>query len=125
MHSPIVALSTWNAAIDEIVQMLGEMETQGKKDMQAEQVGFAAFKTWCDNTEAEKTADIKASSAAILQFQAQIEQSQALADEAQSAIDEADSTIAAKKEDIATMKKVTFEQKTAFLYEKTDLQDSI
>lgn len=55
----VSAVSTGNAAIDKIIQMLGEMETRGKKEKQEEAVSFAAFKTWCDNTQAEKSADIK------------------------------------------------------------------
>lgn len=88
-------------------------------------MAFAAFNTWCDNTSAEKTADIKASADAITQFQAQIEQAQAQAAEAQDAIDEAVSTIEATKEDLAAMKKVRLAEKEAFITEKTDLQDSI
>jgi DNA repair exonuclease SbcCD ATPase subunit len=125
--TPVVALSTatGNAAIDKILEMLGDMESRGKKEKQEEAVAFAAFNTWCDNTQAEKTADIKASSDAITQFQAQIEQAQAQAAEAQDAIDEAISTIDATKGDLAAMKKVRIAEKEAFITEKTDLQDSI
>lgn len=117
--------ATANAAIDKIVQMLGDMEARGKKEKQEEAVAFASFSTWCDNTKAEKTADIKASSDAISQFQAQIEKAQADAMEAQDAIDEAVATIEANKADLAAMKKVRVAEKEAFITEKTDLQDSI
>lgn len=119
------AATTGNAAIDKILEMLGEMETTGKKDKQEESVAFAAFKTWCDNTQAEKTADIKASSDAITQFQAEIEQAQAQAAEAQDDIDEATAKIDATTEDLAAMKKVRNEENSVFITEKTDLNDSI
>ena len=57
--APVDAMG--NAALDKIIQMLGEMEARGKKEKQTEQVAFASFKTWCDNAQAEKEADIKVS----------------------------------------------------------------
>lgn len=123
--APVMAMNAGNAALDKIIEMLGEMEATGKKEKQEEAVAFAAFNTWCDNTKAEKTADIKASADAITQFQAQIEQAQATAAEAQDVIDESTATIEATKEDLAAMKKVRQEENSAFIKEKTDLQDSI
>lgn len=123
--APVMAMNAGNAAIDKILQMLGDMEARGKKEKQEEQVAFAKFNTWCDNTQAEKAADIKASKDAITQYQAQIEQAQAQAAEAQDAIDEAVATIQATTDDLAAMKKVRQAENTAFISEKTDLQDSI
>lgn len=123
--APVMAMNAGNAAIDKILQMLGDMESRGKKEKQEEQVAFAKFNTWCDNIQAEKAADIKASGDAITQFQAQIEQAQAQASEAQDAIDEAVNTIQATTDDLAAMKKVRQAENTAFIKEKTDLQDSI
>lgn len=123
--APVMAMNAGNAALDKIIEMLGEMEESGKKEKQEEQVAFAAFNTWCDNTKAEKTADIKASADAMTQYQAQIEQAQATAADAQDVIDESTATIEATKKDLAVMKKVRQEENSAFITDKTDLQDSI
>lgn len=63
-----VTLAEKNAAIDKVIEMLKEMEARGQKEKQEESVAFAAFNTWCSDTQAEKEADIKESERAIQQL---------------------------------------------------------
>lgn len=114
-----------NAAIQKVIEMLGEMEARGKKEKQEEEVAFAKFSTWCSDTKADKDGDIEASKLAITQFKAQIESAQAEADQAQAAIDDAVSVQEKMKSDIEAITKVRAEENAAYNKEKTDLQDSI
>ncbi|CAD7934759.1 unnamed protein product [Amoebophrya sp. A120] len=117
--------SAKNAAIDKVIEMLKEMEGRGQKEKQEESVAFAAFNTWCSDTQAEKEADIKESERAIQQFQAQIVDAQERIAAATEAINEAVDTQEKMKENKKAMKKVRAEENAAFVAEHTDLSDSI
>jgi len=46
--SPIAGLSTeGNAAVQKVIQMLGDMSAKAKDEKNKEQVAFAEFETWC------------------------------------------------------------------------------
>eukprot|EP00392_Amoebophrya_sp_AT5.2_P011984 g12078.t1 len=109
-----VTLAEKNAAIDKVIEMLKEMEARGQKEKQEESVAFAAFNTWCSDTQAEKEADIKESERAIQQLW-----------RASDAIAEAVDTQEKMKENKKAMEKVRAEENTAFMAEHTDLSDSI
>merc|ERR1712194_272860 len=69
--------ATGNAAVDKVVTLLKEMNTKGVSEKQQEAVMFAAFDTWCSNTQAEKTDNIKAGELAIKEYESKIERGQA------------------------------------------------
>merc|ERR1719473_1419028 len=44
--------------VQKVIQLMNGMEEKGKAEKQAEQVQYAAYKQWCDDTNREKTAAI-------------------------------------------------------------------
>jgi len=59
--------------VQKVIQLLEGMMTKGKSEKHAEQVQFAAYKQFCDDTSVEKTRDIKEASEKIDMLKADIE----------------------------------------------------
>jgi len=53
-----VATATQVTPVQKVITLLTDMAAKGDKEKQAEQVQFAAFKTFCDNTIGAKQAAI-------------------------------------------------------------------
>merc|ERR1719515_84649 len=60
-----------------VIQLLQDMAAKGRAEKQAEQVRFAAYKQFCDDTTEEKKASIAAAADAIEQLQADIQKAEA------------------------------------------------
>jgi phage shock protein A len=58
--------------VQKVVAMLQDMKAKGTEEKQSEQVRFAAYKEFCENTEAEKKDNIAAANEEIEQLQADI-----------------------------------------------------
>merc|ERR1719217_62407 len=58
--------------IEKVLQMMGEMLAKGKKEKNIEEVEFAKFKTWCEQTIADKKKDVADGAAMIEQLTADI-----------------------------------------------------
>merc|ERR1719316_2439329 len=63
--------------VQKVVQLLNGMVEKGKKDKHEEQVQFAAYKQFCDDTTVEKNRDIKESNQMIDVLKADIEKYEA------------------------------------------------
>ncbi|CAJ1343416.1 unnamed protein product [Effrenium voratum] len=61
--------------VGKVVEMLKDMKAQGLKDKQAEEVQFAAYKQFCELTEAEKTRVIADAKDKIEVLEAEVEKS--------------------------------------------------
>jgi prefoldin subunit 5 len=82
----IIALLTLAAAVDvhqkvtpvqKVIQLLQGMADKGKEEKHAEQVQFAAYKQFCDDTTVEKQRAIKENTALMEQLTAKIQKSEA------------------------------------------------
>merc|ERR1719214_392390 len=81
--------------VQKVVQLLNGMVEKGKKDKHEEQVQFAAYKQFCDDTTVEKTNDIKEANQMIEVLKADIQKYAADAEQLAK-------EIAKHEEDIAT-----------------------
>jgi len=59
--------------VQKVIQLLNDMLEKGKKEKHEEQVQFAAYRQFCEDTEAEKTTAIKEANQRIESLQAAIE----------------------------------------------------
>ena len=64
-------------ALREVIQLLQGMAEKGKKEKHEEQVQFAAYKQFCDDTTTEKQRAIKEANAQIEQLTAAIQKAEA------------------------------------------------
>jgi len=73
-----LALAPWARAqgptpVQKVVELMEGMLAKGKEDKKAEQVGYAAFKQFCDDTETETSRNIAEAELKIEVLQADIE----------------------------------------------------
>merc|ERR1719409_1536990 len=72
--------------IEKVIQMLEDMKAKGIKEKQDEEVRFASFSTFCDNTKSSKAAAITKGAASLEALAADIQKADADALEAANAI---------------------------------------
>ena len=53
--------------LQKVIQMLDQMSGKGKQEKHEEEVAFAAFHEWCDQTTAETKKNIDQAAAALLE----------------------------------------------------------
>jgi len=70
-------LQAGKSPTQKVIQLLQDMAAKGRAEKQAEQVRFAAYKQFCDDTTEEKKASIAAAADAIEQLQADIQKAEA------------------------------------------------
>lgn len=99
--------------VQKVIAMLQDMRSKGVAEKQDEQVRFAAFKEFCENTAAEKKASIEEAEEQIEQLQADIQKAES--DAANLAVD-----IEKLDKDIATWGK---EKETATAIRKKEKED--
>merc|ERR1719453_3047461 len=63
--------------VQKVIQLLNGMVEKGKKDKHEEQVQFASYKQFCDDTTVEKNRDIKEANQMIEVLKADIEKYEA------------------------------------------------
>jgi len=125
--------------VQKVIQMLSDMGAKGKKEMQEEQVRFAAFSTFCEGAEADKVQRIEESKETIGALTGEIEGLSLEIDQLTADIKKADADIAGLGKKIAALdeamksienqeEEVTEERKEEHaLFEKkdTDLGESV
>eukprot|EP00440_Ansanella_granifera_P029450 gb/GFBE01031987.1/.p1 GENE.gb/GFBE01031987.1/~~gb/GFBE01031987.1/.p1 ORF type:complete len:668 (+),score=296.96 gb/GFBE01031987.1/:1-2004(+) len=88
--------------VGKVIEMLKDMRTKGEKEMQDEQVQYAAFKQFCDSTAVEKQREISEGEERIEVLSAEVEKSDAdasrLATEITALTADADSAESEKQE---------------------------
>mmetsp|Transcript_43865 Transcript_43865/g.76022 ORF Transcript_43865/g.76022 Transcript_43865/m.76022 type:complete len:675 (+) Transcript_43865:74-2098(+) len=87
--------------VQKVLSLLESMLAKGKEEKHAEEVQYAAYKQFCDDTSAEKTAAIADATAKIEKLTADIEQGAATAARLTKEIAGLDADISAKTSDIA------------------------
>merc|ERR1719163_2639402 len=92
--------------VQKVIQLMNGMVEKGKKEKQDEQVQFAAFKTFCDNTVSEKQAAIAEATEQIEILTADIEKYEAEAAAAGKAVAALDIDISTWEGDTRAAQKV-------------------
>jgi len=101
-----VATATEVTPVQKVITLLTNMVEKGKAEMKAEQVQFAAFKTFCDDTIGAKTAAIKATTEEIESLTADIEKYEADAADAAKEVASLDADISTWEGDMKAAVKV-------------------
>merc|ERR1719272_2756506 len=63
--------------IQKVISMLSDMQAKGKQEMQDEEVRYSSYKTFCENTSADKTKTIAKEESQLVQLAADIQQADA------------------------------------------------
>jgi molecular chaperone GrpE (heat shock protein) len=79
--------------VQKVIQLMNGMLEKGKSEKNAEQVQFAAYKQWCDDTQREKSAAIREATEQIEVLKADIQMYAADAEELQKQIAKAEEDI--------------------------------
>merc|ERR1719281_1090384 len=111
--------------IEKVIQLLNGMLDKGKAEKQAEQVQFATYKQWCDDTIRQKTAAIKEATEQIEVLKADIQMYAAEAEELQKQIAKAEEDITMWNNDMKSATKVREIEKADFDAAHTDYSESV
>merc|ERR1719199_119624 len=110
---------------EKVIQLLQNMINKGTAEMDAEQVQFSTYSSWCTNICGEKRRAIKKENEEIEMLQADIQKYSADAAKLQSEIAELDETIATIVGDTKAAMKVRDMEHADFLKAQNDYQQSV
>jgi len=125
-----MALAPWARAqgptpVQKVIELMEGMLAKGKEDKKAEQVGYAAFKQFCEDTETETSRNIEEAEMKIETLKADIEKFKAEAARLKEEADLLDGDIAAWTGDEAAATKVRDMEKAAYDELHQDYSESI
>lgn len=122
---PAMGEATGNSAIEKVIEMLTNMQTKGKEEMDKEKASFGAYNTWALGVQQEKSADIEDGETLSKKLEGLILAEQGTAAEAEEKIEEYADILAKEKENLEAIRKTREEEHSAFIKEEQDLTDSI
>lgn len=122
---PALGAETGNSAIEKVIEMLTNMQTKGKEEMDKEKAAFAAYNTWALGVQQDKSADVEDGDTLSKKLEGLILAEQGSAAEAEEKIEEYADVLAKEKENLAAISKTRVEEHSAFISEEQDLTDSI
>jgi len=111
--------------VQKVIQMMNDMVEQGTKEKQDEQVQFATFKTFCDNTVKNKKRDIDEAEEQIKMLNADYAKFKTEAGELAKEIAAHDADISTWEGDLTAATKVREIENTEYLKIKSDYDSSI
>jgi len=111
--------------VQKVIELMQGMLEKGKKEKHEEQVQYAAFKQFCTDTIAEKTAAIKEANDLIAVLKADIQKYAADAERLAGEIKEHEEDIASNTADVKAATKVRETERAAYEKEHKDLSESI
>merc|ERR1719486_1692417 len=111
--------------VNKIISMLQDMRAKGVSMKQEEQVSFAAYKQFCEDTSAEKKSNIEDAEGQIETLQADIQKAESDAAVLATEIAELDDEIAKAQKDKAEAIRIREEEKGDFGKKHTDLSETI
>jgi len=111
--------------LQKVLQMLDDMVAKGKKEKHEEEVEFAKFHEWCDNTREETTKSIKEAASQIEQLTADIAKAEADAERLASEIADLESSIAQDESDLSEAKTLREREHADYSAIHADLSESI
>jgi len=120
-----VATATQVTPVQKVITLLTDMAAKGDKEKQAEQVQFAAFKTFCDNTIGAKQAAIAEATEEIEVLTADIEKFEADAAEAAKEVTSLDSDISTWEGDTKAAVKVREIEHTDYVATHKDYSETV
>merc|ERR1719456_415949 len=121
------AYSLGNGAspVQKVISMLQDMRAKGVEMKQEEQVSFAAYKQFCEDTSAEKKSNIEDAEGQIETLQADIQNAESDAAMLAEEIAELDEEIARAQKDKADAIRIREEEKGDFGKKHKDLSETV
>jgi len=111
--------------LQKVLQMLDDMVAKGKKEKHEEEVEFAKFHEWCDNTREETTKSIAEAASQIEQLTADIAKAEADAERLAGEIADLEEGIAAAESELKSATEVRDNEKSDYDATHADLSESI
>jgi len=123
----VVALASGNAItpVQKVIEMMNGMLEKGKKEKHEEQVQFASFKQFCDDTTVEKKRSIEEANGQIDVLKADIEKATATASKLSKEIAEHEEDLSVWGGDIRAATKVRQIEKADYDATHTDYSESV
>merc|ERR1719197_1028556 len=119
------AAETGVTPTQKVIELLNGMVAKGKAEKQAEEVQFAAFKQWCDDTGNEKKNNIAEANEQMEILAADIQKYEADAEKLGHEIDELDHDLAGIEADMKEATKIRAMEHADFLEDQTDYSQSV
>merc|ERR1719401_126907 len=120
-----VAAKAGVTPVQKVIQLLTDMKTKGTSEKHAEQVQFAAYKQFCDDTITEKTRAIKEAEEQIEMLQANIAKYESDAKQLTKEIQEHEADIAGPTGDKKAAMKVDEIETTDYVAMHKDYSESV
>mmetsp|Transcript_162138 Transcript_162138/g.296040 ORF Transcript_162138/g.296040 Transcript_162138/m.296040 type:complete len:690 (-) Transcript_162138:85-2154(-) len=111
--------------IGKVVEMLKDMLAKGTKEKQDEEVKYAAFSTWCTNTQKMKSGEIAESEQAIELYKAKIQQAEVRMVELTDRINELTEDVGRWEQDAAAAANVRQKEVTDYTSTAQDYSESL
>merc|ERR1719191_1187619 len=111
--------------VQKVIQLLDGMIAKGKKEKHAEQVQFAEYKQFCDDTSAAKQRSIKEANAQIEVLKADIEQYSTEAEELAQKIATTETDVSTWEGDLRATAKVREIEHQGYVLTHKDYSESI
>jgi len=111
--------------VQKVLEMLKGMHSSGEKEKHEEQVAFAAYKEWCENTATEKSRDIKEASDLIEQLTADIQKYESDVEQLGKQIQAHDADIAGWESDSKDANEIRAAENKDFTLTHKDYSESI
>jgi hypothetical protein len=111
--------------LNKVLGMMADMMTKGKAEKHEEEVEFAKYQAWCDDTRFNTQKAIEEAAAQIEQLTADIAKAEADAEELAGEIEELEGLIAANEKEAAEATAIRDKEHADFMAVKTDLSESI
>jgi hypothetical protein len=111
--------------LQKITEMMNGMLSKGKEEKHTEEVEFAKFKVWCDNTQDETHAAIKQAADDIIQLTASIDKNNADAEQLTAEVADLQALVATNEDELAAATKVRNKENADYKAEHADLSESI
>eukprot|EP00929_Paragymnodinium_shiwhaense_P073068 TRINITY_DN3712_c0_g1_i1.p1 TRINITY_DN3712_c0_g1~~TRINITY_DN3712_c0_g1_i1.p1 ORF type:complete len:668 (+),score=302.44 TRINITY_DN3712_c0_g1_i1:62-2065(+) len=111
--------------IQKVVTMMSDMLAKAKQEKHTEQVEFAKFQSWCESARAEKTKEIDAGAAQMVQLNADIDKAGADASVLEGEVKDLQGTVAEMEAEKASAMAVRDKERADYEAEHADLSESI
>jgi chromosome segregation ATPase len=122
---PTASVDPKLSGIQKVVVLLKEMSANTIKQGEDDRLAYDKYMCWCETTEAEKTAAIKAAEEKVQELEAFLEEAAAKEGELKTEIAALEEDIAADTEALATATAMRKEEHDAFAAEEADLKETL
>jgi len=111
--------------LQKVIQLLDGMLAKGTKTKHEEEVEFAKFAEWCDNTRFQTTKSIDESAGQITQLEADVAKNEADAESTATEISELEASIAQAQAESASARAIRDKENADFMAQNADYTESI